>query len=112
MTGADLTQIDGLEAPSVQAILTETGTDMSKWRSVKHFTSWLGLAPSNKVSGGKVTGRTRGPTKNRANLTYRRGAQCLARSQSALGAFYRRIRARHGGPKAVVASADKLAWIL
>ena len=112
MTGVDLTQVDGLEALSVQTILTEIGTDMSKWKTVKHFTSWLGLCPNNKVTGGKVKQRGRDKTKNRANLAFRRGAQSLARSQTALGAFYRRIRAKHGGPKAVIATAHKMARIL
>lgn len=112
MTGVDLTQIDGLDALSIQTILTETGTDMSKWKTVKHFTSWLGLCPNNKITGGKVRQRGREKTKNRANLAFRRGAQSLARSQTALGAFYRRIRAKHGGPKAVIATAHKLARIL
>jgi transposase len=112
MTGVDLTEIDGLEALSVQTILTEIGTDMSKWPTVKHFTSWLGLCPNNKVTGGKVKQRGREKTKNRANLALRRAAQSLARSQSALGAFYRRIRAKHGGPKAVIATAHKLARIV
>jgi transposase len=112
MTGVDLTEVDGLEALSVQTILTEIGTDMSKWPTVKHFTSWLGLCPNNKVTGGKVKQRGREKTKNRANLAFRRAAQSLARSQSALGAFYRRIRAKHGGPKAVIATAHKLARIV
>ncbi len=112
MTGVDLTQVDGLDALSVQTILTEIGTDMSKWPTVKHFTSWLGLCPNNKVTGGKVKQRSREKTKNRANLAFRRGAQSLARSQTALGAFYRRIRAKHGGPKAVIATAHKLARIV
>ena len=112
MTGVDLTQIDGLDALSVQTILTEIGTDMTKWPTVKHFTSWLGLCPNNKVTGGKVKQRGREETKNRANLAFRRGAQSLARSQSAIGAFYRRIRAKHGGPQAVVATGHKLARIV
>jgi hypothetical protein len=112
MTGVDLTAIDGLEALSVQTILTEIGTDMSKWPTVKHFTSWLGLCPNNKVTGGKVKQRGREQTKNRANLAFRRAAQSLARSQSALGAFYRRIRAKQGGPQAVIATAHKLARIV
>ena len=112
MTGVDLTQVDGLDALSVQTILTEIGTDMTKWPTVKHFTSWLGLCPNNKVSGGKVKQRGRRKTKNRANLAFRRAAQSLARSHSALGAFYRRIRAKHGGPKAVIATAHKLARIV
>jgi len=112
MTGVDLTQIDGLEALSVQTILTEIGTDMGRWPTVKHFTSWLRLCPNNKVTGGQVKQRGRQKTKNRANLAFRRAAQSLARSQSALGAFYRRIRAKHGGPKAVIATAHKLARIV
>jgi transposase len=112
MTGVDLTVVDGLEALSVQTILTEIGTDMSKWPTVKHFTSWLGLCPNNKVTGGKVKHRGRDKTKNRANLAFRRAAQSLARSDSALGAFYRRIRAKHGGPHAVIATAHKLARIV
>jgi len=112
MTGVDLTQIDGLEALSIQTILTEIGTDMSKWPTVKHFTSWLGLCPNNRVTGGQVKQRSRQKTKNRANLAFRRAAQSLARNDSALGAFYRRIRAKHGGPKAVIATAHKLARIV
>jgi transposase len=112
MTGVDLTAIDGLEALSVQTILTEVGMDMSKWPTVKHFTSWLGLCPNNKVTGGKVKQRGRQKTKSRANLAFRRAAQSLARSQSALGAFYRRIRATQGGPQAVIATAHKLARIV
>jgi hypothetical protein len=112
MTGVDLTQVDGLEALSVQTILTEIGTNMSKWPTVKHFTSWLRLCPNNQVTGAKVKQRGRQKTKNRANLAFRRAAQSLARSQSALGSFYRRIRAKHGGPQAVVATAHKLARIV
>ena len=112
MTGVDLTQIDGLEALSVQVILSEIGTDMSKWPTVKHFTSWLGLSPNNKVTGGRVKRCSTKKTKNRANMAFRMAAQSLARSQSASGAFYRRIRAKHGGPKAVTATAHKLARIV
>ena len=112
MTGVDLTQVDGLEALSVQTILTEIGTDMSKWPTVKHFTSWLGVAPNNKITGGEVKSRSTKKTKNRANTAFRRAAQSLARSQSALGAFFRRIRAKHGAPVAVTATAHRLARIV
>ena len=112
MTGVDLTQVDGLDAMTVQDILSEIGTDMSPWPTVKHFASWLRLAPNNKVTGGKVKQRGTLPSQNRANTAFRVAAQSLARSNCALGAFYRRIRARHGGPKAVTATAHKLARIV
>jgi transposase len=112
MTGVDLTQIDGLDALSVQDILSEIGTDMSAWPTEKHFASWLRLAPNNRITGGKVKQRGTQPSKNRANTTFRVAAQSLARSDCALGAFYRRIRTRHGAPKAVTATAHKLARIV
>ena len=112
MTGVDLTQVDGLDALTVQDILSEIGTDMSAWPTVKHFASWLRLSPNNKVTGGKVIRRGTQPTKNRASTAFRLAAQSLARSDSAIGAFYRRIRARHGAPKAITATAHKLARIV
>jgi transposase len=112
MVGVDLTQVDGIDALTAQTIITEVGTDMSKWRTEKHVTSWLGLSPNNEVTGGKVRRRRTKKTDNRAATTLRIAAQSLARSQSALGAFYRRIRAGHGKPKAVVATAHKLARIV
>jgi transposase len=112
MTGVDLTRVDGLDAMTVQDILSEIGTDMSIWPTVKHFASWLRLSPNNKVTGGKVKQRGTQPTQNRANTAFRMAAQSLARSDCALGAFYRRIRAKHGGPKAVTATAHKLARIV
>jgi transposase len=112
MVGVDLTQIDGIDALTAQVVLTEVGMDMSKWRTEKHFTSWLGLSPNNEITGGKVKRRRTRKTDNRANHALRMAAQSLARSDSALGAFYRRIKARHGAPKAIVATAHKLARIL
>lgn len=112
MTGVDLCAIDGLDSLTVQQILSEIGTDMSPWPTVKHFASWLRLSPNNKVTGGKVKQRGTLPSKNRANTAFRVAAQSLARSNSALGAFYRRIRIRRGAPKAVTATAHKLARIV
>jgi transposase len=112
LTGVDLTAVDGLDAMTVQTILSEIGTDTSPWPTVKHFTSWLRLAPNNKVTGGRVRSRGTQPTQNRASTAFRIAAQSLARSDSALGAFYRRMRARHGAPKAVTATAHKLARIV
>lgn len=112
MAGVDLTQVDGLEVLTVQKVLSEIGTDMSPWRTVKHFASWLRLAPNNQVTGGKVKRRGTQPTKNRANTALRMAALSLARSDSALGAFYRRVRAKHGAPVAITATAHKLARII
>jgi transposase len=112
MVGVDLTAIDGLDALTVQTILTEIGTDMSCWPTVKHFSSWLCLSPYNDISGGKVLRSRTKKTKNRANTAFRLAAQSLSRSQSALGAFYRRMRAKHGPAKANMATAHRLARIV
>jgi transposase len=112
VVGVDLTAIDGIDALTVQTIITEIGTDVSAWPTVKHFTSWLGLAPHNDKSGGKVLRRGTKKTKNRANLAFRLAAQSLSRSQSAVGAFHRRMRAKHGPAKATTATAHKLARIV
>jgi transposase len=110
--GVDLTAIDGLDALTVQTIITEIGVDVTPWPTVKHFTSWLCLAPYNDISGGKVLRRRSKKTQNRANTAFRLAAQSLSRSQSALGGFYRRMRAKHGPAKANKATAHKLARIV
>lgn len=110
--GVDLTQIDGIDELTLQKVLCETGTDMSRWPTVKHFTSWLHLCPNNQITGGKVRHAGTQPTTNRASTALRVAAQSLERNQSALGAFYRRIRARKGGPSAITATAHKLARII
>jgi transposase len=108
----DLTQIDGLNILSIQSILSEIGTDMSKWPTVKHFTSWLGLCPQNQKTGGKIIRTRTKKTDSRANLAFRQAAASLGRSQTALGSFYRRMKTKLGTPKAVVATAHKLARIV
>jgi hypothetical protein len=112
MAGVDLTQIDEINVLTAQAVLSEVGTDMSKWPTAGHFASWLALCPSNKITGGKIKKRGRRKTNSRAAQALRMAAQGLSRSQSALGAYYRRMRARHGAEKANVAAAHKLARII
>jgi transposase len=110
--GIDLTQIDGIDELTLLKVLSETGTDMSRWPTEKHFTSWLRLSPNNKITGGKVIQRGVEPTTNRATTALRVAAASLHHSDSALGGFYRRIRARCGAPAAVTATAHKLARII
>ena len=112
MAGVDLTAVDGLDALTVQSILTVTGVAMSPWPTVKHFASWLCLSPFNDKSGGKVLRTGSKKTQNRANTAFRLAAQSVSRSNSALGAFYRRMRAKHGPAKANKATAHKLARIV
>jgi transposase len=111
ITGVDLTQIAGLGALSVLVILSEVGLDASQFPTVKHFVSWLGLCPGSRITGGKVKSSKTRRVVNRAANAFRMAAQTLSRSQSALGAFYRRMKARLGGPKAITATAHKIARI-
>ena len=87
------------------------GLDPSRFSTVKHFTSWLGLCPGSRVSGGKVKSSQTRHVVNRAANAFRLAANALSRSQSANGAFFRRLRARMGSPKAITATAHKLARI-
>jgi len=112
ITGVDLTQIDGFNASTAQEIIADIGTDMTKWPSSKHFCSWLRVSPENKKTGGEVFSSSTKKTKNRANKALRMAAFSLAKAKCALGAFYRRVRAKHGGPAAITATAHKLARIL
>jgi transposase len=109
LTGVDIAAVDGIGAGLAQTILSEIGTDMSKWPNEKHFTSWLGVAPRNDISGGRVLRSRTLPTNNRAGQAFRQAATSIARSPSSLGAFYRR-KQRQGGPlHAQVATANKIA---
>ena len=113
LVGVDLTRIDGLNPHSVLKILAEIGTDMSRWPSAKQFCSWLGVSPGNKISGGKRIGKSKTtPSANRAAAALRVAAQALSNSRSALGGYLRRQKARLGAPKAITATARKLATIL
>jgi transposase len=109
IVGVDLVAVTGLSAATVQTIISEIGTDMSRFASAKHFCSWLGLAPHNDISGGKVLRSRTRKVVNRATLAFRQAAQSVARSDTAYGAFFRSMRARKGPQQATVATAHKLA---
>jgi transposase len=109
ITGADLVALDGISASLAQTILTEIGTDMSPWPTVKHYASWLTLAPHNDISGGKVLRSRTLKSGNRAGQAFRQAAAAVTRSDSAFGAFYRRKRAQLGPQQALVATAHKIA---
>ena len=112
MAGVDLTTIEGIEEGTAVGILSEIGTDMTRWPRVKHFCSWLGLGPQHKISGGKVLSRRGRPGAHRVTVALRLAARSLHHSQSALGAFFRRLKARLGTPKAITATAHKLARLV
>jgi len=110
--GVDLTKIPGITEQAAQVIISEVGLDMTKWNTEKQFSSFLGLCPDNSISGGKVLRRSTRKVYNRAADTLRLCAQSLTHSKSALGAKYRRLRARLGAPKAIVAMAHHLARLV
>jgi transposase len=110
--GADLTAIEGIGTMTGLVILGEVGPDLSRFASEKHFTSWLGLCPDHRISGGKVLSSHTRKVINRVSDTLRIAATSLERSQSAMGGFYRRMKARLGDAEAVTATAHKLARII
>lgn len=112
MCGVDLTRINGIDVTTAMAVISETGADMSRFPTVGHFTSWLGLCPGTRITGGKVmSGKTK-RVANRAAQALRLAAAALRTSQSALGAYFRRMCARMDKPKAVTAAAHKLARLI
>ena len=112
MCGVDLTRIDGIDVTTALVVVSEVGADMSRFASVKHFTSWLGLCPGTKITGGKVmSGKTKRCV-NRASQALRLAAAALRSSKSALGAYFRRMCSRMDKPKAVTAAAHKLARLI
>lgn len=110
--GVDLTPVPGLSTVNIQMLVGEIGPDLSKFRSASAFASWLGLCPDNDVSGGKVLRTGTRKVKNRAAKALRMAAQSLHRSQTPIGEFHRRMRAKLGAPKAITATAHKLARII
>jgi len=112
ISGADLTSIDGIDVVTAHVIISEIGLDMMRWRTEKNFASWLGLCPDNRITGGKVIKRATRHVVNRATHALRMAALTLRKSDSALGANFRRLNARLGAPKAITAMAHKLARLV
>ena len=112
LTGTDLTQIDGVDVLTATTILSEAGWDMSRWEDESHFVSWLRLCPDNRISGNKVIGKGRLPTNNRASIALRMAASTLWRSNTYLGAQFRRLKTKLGAPIATKAMAAKLARLV
>jgi len=111
ITGIDWSQINGIDVLTAQTVITEAGADLSAFPNEKQFASWLGLCPTNEQSGGKILNRRTRKVVNRATVAFRNAASTLIRSQSYLGAQYRRLRTRLGAPKAITAMARKLACL-
>lgn len=112
ISGVDLAAVIGIGASTAQTILSEIGTNMGRFPSEKHFCSWLGLAPHNDISGGKVLKSYTLKTRNRAGQAFRRAAASVINSDSNFGAFYRRLKGRLGEMQALVATAHKIARVV
>lgn len=110
-SGVDLFAIPGLAADTLLTLASEVGFDLTAWKTEKHFASWLGICPGTKRSGGKTLNSKTKRNPNRAAQAFRMAASSLCRSPTALGAFYRRLKARSGGQQAVTATAHKIARI-
>ena len=112
VTGVDLTRIDGIDAHTALKVVGEIGLDMTRWPTEKNFASWLCLSPGSKITGGKrISGRTK-PSASRAAAALRLAASSLYHSKSALGAYHRRMKACLRAPKAITATAHKLACLI
>src|ERR1700747_530339 len=112
MTGTDLTRIDSVDVMTATTVISEAGYDMSKWETENHFVSWLRLCPDNRISGNKVIGKGRLPTNNRVTIALKMAASTLRQSKTYLGAQFRRLRTKLGGPIAIKAMAAKLARLV
>ena len=110
--GTDLTRVPGLQTPSAFTLFAELGAELSAFPTSAHFASWLGLCPDNRISGGKVLSVQTRHVKHRVAQALRLAAQSLSRSPSVFGCFFRRMRAKLGAPKAITATAHKLARIV
>jgi transposase len=111
LLGVDVSGMPGMDPYTVLRIVSETGPTLSDFPSVANFTSWLGLCPGTKISGGKIQSSKTARVANKAARAFRLAAQAAGRTETAIGAFYRRIKSRAGAPKAITAAAHKLARI-
>ena len=111
ITGVDLTEIFGITDTNAVEIISEVGLNMNKWPTAKHFTSWLNLAPNNKISGGKLLSSKVEKKKNKAGQVFKMAAFAVQRSKNWLATFYHRIKSRSGAGKATMATARKIAVI-
>jgi transposase len=109
IAGVDIIAVHGISVSLAQTIISEIGTDMSKFPTEKNFCSWLGLAPHNEITGGKVIRSYTLKTHNRAGQAFRQAAASVIRADCAFGAFYRRLKSRLGPAQAIVATAHKIA---
>jgi transposase len=112
ITGVDLIAVTGISASIAQTIISEVGTDMHQFPTVKHCCSWVGLAPHNDISGGRVLRARTLKVVSRATQAFRQAAQSVARSGSSFGAYFRVMRARLGPQQATVATAHKIARVV
>jgi transposase len=112
ITGVDLTRVPGLNILNIQEIISEIGIDMSRWPVMNNFTSWLGVAPNNKITGGKKLSSHTKKTDNRANKAFRLAALSAGKTNTAIGRFHRKMKLKDGAPQAVTATAHKLARIV
>jgi transposase len=112
MSGTDLTRIDSIDVMTATTILSEVGWDMSKWQTEDHFVSWLRLCPDNRISGDRIIGKGRLRTNNRMTIALKMAACTLRLSNTYLGAQFRRLRTKLGGPIAIKAMAAKLARLV
>ena len=110
--GVDLMKVCGLNLLSVLMLIAEIGVDMSQWRSAKAFSSWLGLCPGSKISGGKHLSRRTRHVVNRASILFRMAALAAGQTDTWIGRFYRRKKAHLGAPKAITATAHKIACVV
>jgi len=111
ISGEDFTKIPGFDVTVMRTIFSEVGLDISKWKSEKHFSSWLGLSPANKITGEKVFSRRTRKVINRAATAFRLAAFAALRSKTAIGAYGKRLKSRLGTPKSITAVARKLACL-
>jgi len=112
IAGVDLCKVPGISEVTALEFISETGVDMTKWKSSKHFTAWENLAPNTKITGGKIINSKMMKKKNKAGQCLRQAASCLSNSKTPIGDYYRKMRTRLGGKGAAIATANKLSRII